>query len=263
MSLTVTTDHTAIHAVVDRFVTADPVRGTLLGTIGASLEDSAWAAHEGPRLAVRSTDHYPVALAGEWDRTDLLELADLLAALPGLRGVSGLVAVVQTVLDALGRTGADRQMGQRLFRLETLTDPQGVDGVGVVATDGHRAFVRSSIAAFMVEADAFGHRDDSYADSLIAAGLGWLWLDPAGEPVSLAARRPAVGGSARVGPVYTPPAARGHGYGSAVTAAVTRSILAEHAIPVLFTDLANPTSNKIYQALGYEPVEDRLVVSFS
>jgi hypothetical protein len=249
--------------VVDRFVAADPVRGTLLGTIGASLEDSAWAAHEGPRLAVRSTDHYPVAVAGEWDRTDLRELAELLAALPGLRGVSGLGAIVETLLEALGRPGADRQMGQRLFRLEALTDPLGVAGRAILATDEHRAVVRSWVTAFMVEAEAFGHRDDEFADSLIATGMCWLWLDGAGEPVSLAARRPVIGGSARVGPVYTPPAARGHGYGSGVTAAATRSILDEGAIPVLFTDLANPISNKIYQAMGYEPVEDRLVVTFS
>jgi hypothetical protein len=239
------------------------VRGTLLGTIGATLEDSAWAAHEGPRLAVRSTDHYPVAVAGEWDRTDLPELAALLAALPALRGVSGLVAVVEGLLAGLGRTGPDRQMGQRLFRLRALTDPRGVAGHGVLATDGHRAVVRRWVKAFMDEAEAFGHRDDAFADSLITAGMCWLWLDAAGEPVSLAARRPVIGGSARVGPVYTPTAARGHGYGSAVTASATRSILAEGAIPVLFTDLANPTSNKIYRAMGYEPVEDRLVVTFS
>ena len=115
----------------------------------------------------------------------------------------------------------------------------------------------------MAEADAFGAPNDDFADSLIATGMCWLWLDAAGAPVSLAARRPVIGGSARVGPVYTPPEARGHGYGSAVTAAATRSILDEGAIPVLFTDLANETSNKIYQAMGYEPVEDRLVVTFS
>jgi predicted GNAT family acetyltransferase len=61
--------------------------------------------------------------------------------------------------------------------------------------------------------------------------------------------------------VYTPPKERGRGYGSAVTAAATRSILDDGAIPVLFTDLANPTSNKIYQALGYRPVETRLTVT--
>jgi predicted GNAT family acetyltransferase len=63
-----------------------------------------------------------------------------------------------------------------------------------------------------------------------------------------------------IGPVYTPPPQRGRGYGSAVTALATRSILEEGAVPVLFTDLANPTSNKIYQALGYQAVEDRVIV---
>jgi predicted GNAT family acetyltransferase len=49
-----------------------------------------------------------------------------------------------------------------------------------------------------------------------------------------------------------------------VTAAVTRAALdagAEHV--VLFTDLANPTSNGVYQRLGYRPVSDRLMVGFS
>jgi hypothetical protein len=32
---------------------------------------------------------------------------------------------------------------------------------------------------------------------------------------------------------------------------------------VLFTDLANPTSNALYQRLGYRPVSDRLVLSFT
>ena len=32
---------------------------------------------------------------------------------------------------------------------------------------------------------------------------------------------------------------------------------------VLYTDLANPTSNALYQRLGYRPVEDRVVLSFA
>ena len=32
---------------------------------------------------------------------------------------------------------------------------------------------------------------------------------------------------------------------------------------LLFTDLANATSNAIYQRLGYRPVEDRIELSFS
>jgi predicted GNAT family acetyltransferase len=79
----------------------------------------------------------------------------------------------------------------------------------------------------------------------------------------MAARHPVTFGVARIGPVYTPPALRGRGYGSAATAAATRDVLEEAAVPVLYTDLANPTSNKIYQQLGYYPVEDRAHVRFS
>jgi predicted GNAT family acetyltransferase len=71
-------------------------------------------------------------------------------------------------------------------------------------------------------------------------------------------------GMVRVAAVYTPPEVRGRGYGGAVTAAVTRSALdAGAAHVVLFTDLANPTSNALYQRLGFRPVEDRTVVEFT
>lgn len=64
-------------------------------------------------------------------------------------------------------------------------------------------------------------------------------------------------GVARVGPVYTPPAHRRRGHGSAVTAAATAAAISEGAEDVvLYTDLANPTSNAIYQAIGYRPDHD-------
>jgi predicted GNAT family acetyltransferase len=64
-------------------------------------------------------------------------------------------------------------------------------------------------------------------------------------------------GVARVGPVYTPPARRGHGYGSAVTALASQSgIDAAATHVVLYTDLSNPTSNSIYQAIGFVPDHD-------
>jgi predicted GNAT family acetyltransferase len=64
----------------------------------------------------------------------------------------------------------------------------------------------------------------------------------------------AVAGQARVGPVYTPPERRGRGFGGAVTAAVSQAAIdAGVAEVLLYTDLANPTSNALYQHLGYEP----------
>jgi predicted GNAT family acetyltransferase len=68
----------------------------------------------------------------------------------------------------------------------------------------------------------------------------------------------------RVAPVYTPPEHRRRSYGGAVTAAVSRAALDGGATDVvLYTDLANPTSNSVYQRLGYRPVHDRMVLAFT
>jgi predicted GNAT family acetyltransferase len=66
-----------------------------------------------------------------------------------------------------------------------------------------------------------------------------------------------------VSPVYTPSDLRGRGYAGAVTAAVSRAALDAGAGEVLlFTDLANPTSNALYQRIGYVPVSDRVSLDF-
>jgi predicted GNAT family acetyltransferase len=89
----------------------------------------------------------------------------------------------------------------------------------------------------------------------------YLWDD--GGPVSLAARGRRLPHGASVGPVYTPPELRGRGYASAVVAALSAMILANGAdFCTLFTDLANPTSNKIYQRIGYQPRCDFTEYSF-
>ncbi|HWS37517.1 MAG TPA: GNAT family N-acetyltransferase, partial [Actinoplanes sp.] len=90
-----------------------------------------------------------------------------------------------------------------------------------------------------------------------------IW-ESAGEPVAMAAHSRIEAGMARIQYVYTPPAHRRHGFGGAVTTAVTRKTLAAGATEVaLFTDLSNPTSNALYPRLGYRPIEDRAVVEFS
>jgi predicted GNAT family acetyltransferase len=82
--------------------------------------------------------------------------------------------------------------------------------------------------------------------------------------VSMAGLTRQVAGTIRVGPVYTPPGLRRRGYAGAVTAAVSRAALDAGADEVLlFTDLANPTSNSLYQRLGFQPVEDRVLMSFA
>jgi len=80
--------------------------------------------------------------------------------------------------------------------------------------------------------------------------------------VALAGLTPPAAGVVRVGPVYTPVGSRRLGYGGGVTHAVSRAALDAGQRVVLFTDLANPTSNALYPRLGYRPVTDRATFVF-
>ncbi len=84
----------------------------------------------------------------------------------------------------------------------------------------------------------------------------YLW-ENRDRVVSMAGASGETPNGIRIGPVYTPPELRGRGYASALTAAVSQHQLdSGRRFCFLFTDLANPTSNKIYRAIGYEPVTD-------
>jgi len=78
-----------------------------------------------------------------------------------------------------------------------------------------------------------------------------LWED--GHTVSLACSGARTPNGSRIGPVYTPPEERGHGYASACVAALSQLQLDQgRRFCFLFTDLANPTSNHIYPMIGYQ-----------
>jgi hypothetical protein len=159
---------------------------------------------------------------------------------------------------------AEEVMCQRLYRLGELRVPAATPGRARVATESDLGLVVGWSAAFNDEAGGLHHDDhEKYARATIDAGTMMLWEVDGVSPVSMAGRRAAAAGVARVGPVYTPPEERRRGYGAAVTAGVTQAALDAGAESVvLFTDLANPISNSIYQAIGYLPVSDRLVVRF-
>ncbi len=236
----------------------DPVRGTVLGTVRDSLNVGAWCAWtpDGRALAVRSDTAYPVLLDGLWGVAGLEELAAELRALPGLAGMSGPVDQVTALLPELPPVLDRTEL--RLFRLTTLVAPTAVTGSPRRAGDQDQEVLEAWVAAFHAEAGGFGQAPRHAVERAISGGGAWLWCDPPGTAVSTAWRRAAVAGSARIGPVYTPVEYRGRGYGSAVTAAATQDVLNDGAVPVLFTDLANATSNHIYQELGYVRVEDRV-----
>lgn len=148
---------------------------------------------------------------------------------------------------------------QRLYRLGTLRPPSPApEGRARVATRADRALLVAWVRAFAAATGQSKSSAEWLVDEGTERGSLTLW-ECDGAPVALAGRSRMLAGTVRVTSVYTPPEFRGRGYAAAVTAEASRAALAEGAAKVLlFTDLANPTSNGVYLRVGYEPVADRV-----
>jgi hypothetical protein len=181
-----------------------------------------------------------------------------------LPGVVGPIETADAFSEAWSRAKGlttRRIRGTRAFRLRHVVPPRPAPGEMIRAGEAYRAVLREWLEAFHEEAIGPGGPGSDYDAAVERAIQGrgrnmYLWLDD-GRPVSLT----GVGGltphGIRVGPVYTPPELRGRGYASNLVAAASRLQLESgRSFVFLFTDLANPTANKIYQAIGYEPVID-------
>jgi predicted GNAT family acetyltransferase len=155
------------------------------------------------------------------------------------------------------------RMRNRLFRLGELRwpDPRPAGQARVAGLSDRHLLIAWS-EAFHREAHSASEDMVAMVDDRLSYRGLTLWED-AGQPVSMAGLTRMAAGQLRVGPVYTPPRLRGKGYAGAVTATVSQAARDAGASQVLlFTDLANPTSNALYQRLGYQPVEDRAIWSF-
>jgi predicted GNAT family acetyltransferase len=192
-----------------------------------------------------------------------LLLEDARAAFGTLPGVVGPKAPAAEFAELWQEaTGGDArvEIEQRCFRAEQVRSPANIAGAMRDYEPRHRDVAARWMDAFVAEAlhgpepesaETFVDRRNKDPD----AGLV-LWED-GGEPVSFAGFGGRTPNGIRIGPVYTPPELRGRGYASALTAAITQRLLDEgRRFCFLFTDLGNPTSNSIYQRIGYRPVGD-------
>ncbi|HEX4793272.1 MAG TPA: GNAT family N-acetyltransferase [Humisphaera sp.] len=144
----------------------------------------------------------------------------------------------------------------RVYALQTITWPRPVCGVMRLCIPADRNLLAEFLAGFQADTGQTSAEDDLLrADRLIEARRIFFWEDP--EPVAMAAWAGGTPNGVRINFVYTPPEFRGRGYASNLVAALSQSQLAAgKKLCFLFTDLANPTSNSIYQQIGYTPVSD-------
>lgn len=193
------------------------------------------------------------------------EFARVGRVVAGVSGERSAADEFAAAWEAVTGSLAGRIRAERMFRLAGLAPPASVPGAARAAGSGD---VELAVDWFTGFAADIGEHSSSVAEPAEAARRRtvaaevMLWENEAGV-VSLAAVSPSAGGVARIGPVYTPPAHRRHGFAAAVTAAAASRAVATGAREVvLYTDLANPTSNGVYRRLGFEPVFDSARLAF-
>jgi len=216
------------------------------------------------RLAALHTPPYNVVLSMADDLAAVELLADRLRD-RALRGVTAPKLEAATFaarwLEAAGRSGRV-EFEERIFRTQRVIAPERpATGSWRRVEPRDREVVANWIVAFSDEATPGAPPVDdplATADRWIAdiGRIGYAWED-GDRVVSFVGAGGETPNGIRIGPVYTPPEARGRGYASSLTAAATQDQLDRgRRFVFLFTDLANPTSNHIYRSIGFEPVCD-------
>ena len=219
--------------------------------------------------ATRSPEDVPLNLGPMVDDATTALVGAVAAEVPDLGSAIGPAATAATFAGAWASartTPAAPVEGQRVYRC-TVVRPRG----GALADGGRAREAAAGDADRLVGwCDSFardtgsplGSDTRALVDGIIEARTGWMWED-GGEPVAMLRATVPAHGVSRVGIVYTPPEHRRRGHAEALVADVTARLLAEGVeATMLFTQLSNPTSNAIYQRVGYDPFDEVLSYRF-
>jgi hypothetical protein len=206
---------------------------------------------------------YLIVTAGTTDPALDLLIDDAVRATPDAPGIIGPKEVARRAVElwtARTRQSARVTTHERIYQLRKVIPAQPTSGRMRPARPTDLDVAGGWFHAFGVEAQPHlaSTREDARinAERWIQSGRLRIWED-AGDAVSMAGASGPTPNGIRVGAVYTPPLMRRRGYASALVAALSQEQLdAGKKFCFLYTDLANPTSNKIYQDIGYEPVCD-------
>lgn len=260
----------------------DPFRTNLLGSIAtsiatgnASYEKYFWWVVESDSgevigIAMRTAPHGMVLSPMPPEAAE--ELAQEVSVHDdSLPDVAGPTSVVSTFVAEYRRTNSagslreSRLEGrQLLYALGALTIPTNSGGM-VLAEPEDFDFVLNWYEEFSHDAHLHMPNPAGSVQSALGRNSLRFWIVD-GERVSMAGYSTLVetpsGTVGRIGPVYTPTIHRRKGYGGALTAALSQELLDLGAMVMLYTDAANPTSNGVYQRIGFKQIDQNEKVEF-
>ena len=264
------------------YLTQDEARHNLLLGISSNLVArpglhelfDLWVVSEGDAVAgvALRTPPYNLVLAQPRDDAALDAIVDRL--LEEGQDPPGVVAAIPELDAFVGAWTATHDvdatlvMRQGVYELREVLPTPAPSGSPRAATRADRDLLVGWMRRFAEEAlpdDPEGERQtrviEDRLDASDRAGI-WLWEDD-GRPVAMSGYGSETPNGIRIGPVYTPPELRGHGYATGLVSEQSRWLLGTgRRFCFLYTDLDNPTSNALYRRIGYRMIAESAEVRF-
>jgi predicted GNAT family acetyltransferase len=247
------------------------VAGSIVADPGRYPEARFWLVTDGdePAAAAMRTPPFNLVLAGPRNDEALAALAGGIDdELPGVVGERRAAEEFTRLWAARHGVTPRVQRQQGVYSLDTVRPVPRPPGAAREAVGGDRPLLLEWSRAFgeeVLEEDDPGRVEavKIVDHRLGTADGGFLLWEDGGKPVSAAGWGGPTPNGIRIGPVYTPPGLRGRGYATALTAELSQRLLDRgRRFCFLFTDLANPTSNAIYERIGYVRVAEAAMIAF-
>lgn len=182
---------------------------------------------------------------------------------PGVVGPVGITRAFALAWAQRQNNTAYVKMNQRIYRLDQVNPIATAPGKLVMAGPEHKDLVADWIYSFMTSIDEPSSREEAQkkANENIESRSLYIWQHE--EYVSMAKKSRPTRNGVVISLVYTPPVFRNRGYASSCVASLSQLLLDQgYRFCSLYTDLANPTSNRIYSDIGYRPVQDSILYRF-
>ncbi|MBH0349553.1 GNAT family N-acetyltransferase [Bacillus cereus group sp. MYBK71-2] len=190
------------------------------------------------------------------------ELTKIYPDIPGLIGNKKVVQKLAEEIAVLENKKANVVMEQGIYELKQVKKKWNGDGVFREINSDEIPLIEKWIYQFCKDVNLPTTKEEAKQTAqtlIINHRLFGLEVD--GKLVSVAAKTRPTKNNITVNFVYTPKEGRKKGYASNCVAALSQRMLDEgYNTTTLYTDLANPTSNKIYQEIGYEQIAESVLI---